>query len=145
MVVKMWQELDGIRLLILLYLISLGFLISVPYTLNYPIDDEVLYITQTHLLMEGKTEPNWRNAYGYVTMLLGMPVVKYAFTFSNLRLLMMIIVSASAPLMYLILREFGAKRDISILGSFVLLTAPYTYLREYITEPISLFLYLLSI
>ncbi len=130
----------------LLYFLSLAFLLSLAYTIEYPVDDEASYIAQTNLLTEGKTQPNWLLSTSYITMLVGMPVIKYALSFFNLRLLMMMIAATTTPLMYLILREIGAKRDIAILGALVLLTNPFvaTYLRQFITEPISLPLYLLS-
>lgn len=143
----MKQNKFDIKILLVLYLLSLLLLLTTLQTINYPDGDEAAFVLQTKLLMEGKTQPNWLLSTGYLTMLAGIPIVKYAFSFVNLRILMMVIAATSTPLMYLILREFNARRNLSILGSFILLTNPYIllHLRLFITEPISLPIYLLSL
>ena len=139
-------KLGGKLTLLVLYLVSFGFLFSTPYLVEYPVDDEASYVEQTKLLLSGKTQPNWLLSTSYLTMLAGMPIIQHAFSFFNLRLLMMIIAATTTPLMYLLLREFDVKKSIAILGAFVLITSPFVavHLRQFITEPISLPLYLAS-
>ncbi len=135
------------RLFLIIYLISLALLLSTPYLIEYPVDDEFAYVKQTRLLLEGKTQPNWLQSTSYLTMLVGMPMIQNSFSFASLRLAMILISAVSAPLMYMILRELNAKKSIAILSSFVLVTNPFisSYLRQFVTEPISLPLYLLAI
>ena len=138
---------NEIKFSVLLYFLTLILLLSTLLTIEYPAGNESVYLKQTMQLMEGKTQPNWVSSTSYVTMLLGMPIIKFAFSFVNLRLLMIIITAFSAPFMYLILREFNVKNSLAALGSLILMTSPHVllYLGYFGTEPVSLPIYLLSL
>ncbi len=131
---------------VLLYFLSLAFLLSLAYTIEYPVDDEASYIAQTELLLEGKTQPNWLQSTSYLTMLVGMPIIQSNLPLVLLRFIMMLFAATLTPLMYLLLKEFGVKSNIAILSSFILLTNPFvaTYTRQFMTEPISIPLYIMS-
>ncbi len=143
----MAKGLSDAKNFIIIYLVSFAFLVSTPYLIEYPVGDEFAYVKQTKLLSEGKTQPNWLQSTSYLTMLVGMPFIQNQSSVINLRLIMMLIAAISAPLMYLILRELNANKTIAALASFVLITNPSIalYLRQFITEPISLPLHVLAI
>ena len=140
-------KLSETEFLAVIYALSFAFLISVPYLIEYPVGDEFAYVKQARLLLEGKTQPNWLQSTSYLTLLAGMPIIQNSFSFVSLRMMMILISAISAPLMYMILRELNAKRSIAALSAFVLITSPFVavHLRQFITEPISLPLYLLAI
>ena len=135
------------QIAIVLYAFSLVFLLLMPYLINHPVGDEASYLIQTKLLLEGKTQPNWLLSTSYLTMLTGMPFIEFGMSLFSLRLLMVIIGALSTPLMYLILREFNIEKYLAIFGALILITNPFvsSHLRQFITEPISLPLYLLSL
>ena len=135
--------IDDKRLVVLLYIFSLVFLLSTFYWLKDPVWEEFAYVKQA----AGKTPYNWLLSTSHLTLLIGMSFLNSGLSLFSLRFLMVFIGALSTPLMYLILREVNVSKTIAVLGSLILIMNPYVnlHLKQFITEPISYPLYLVSI